>query len=256
VPPVLSIIIPCYNHGVYLKDALQNIEQFKNNELYEVIIVNDGSTDADTLRVLEQLQQQGYTILHQQNLGLAMARNNGIESCKGAYFIPLDADNKIRQAYPEKGIAILDKNPDVAVVYGDAMYFGGKKGIMKSKKFDLLRLLRANYIDACVVARKTAWQQVGGYDKNISPIADWDFHISIAEAGWKLYYVPEILFDYRVRSDSMIRNYAAQYDFCVDYLAKKHSRLYRKWFMYQASLKGQLKLLIRDLWLRVTFRYK
>ncbi|MES1219394.1 MAG: glycosyltransferase family A protein, partial [Bacteroidota bacterium] len=185
MPPVLSIIIPCYNHGEYLKEALQSIEQLKSNEQYEIIIVNDGSTDANTLLILEQLQKQGYTILHQQNQGLATARNNGIESCKGNYFIPLDADNKIRQAYIEKGVSILDKNPDVAIVYGDAMYFGDKSGVMKSRKFDLLRLLRGNYIDACVVARKAAWQQVGGYDKNISPIADWDFNISIAEAGWK-----------------------------------------------------------------------
>lgn len=249
----LSIIIPCYNMGEFLPDAIASVEQCKRNDI-EMLIINDGSTDAATLSLLKELEAKGYNVINQHNQGLAMARNNAIAMCKADYFLPLDADNKIRPAYIEKGLKILDADPSVAVVYGDAQYFGEKKGVWKSRKFDLLTLMRGNYIDACVVARKKAWEQASGYDKNISALADWDFHISAAEAGWKLKYVPEVLFDYRVRNDSMIKTYD-QRDEYVDYIVKKHSKLYRKSFMYQASLKGQLRLLFRDLWLRITGKY-
>jgi glycosyltransferase involved in cell wall biosynthesis len=249
----LSIIIPCYNMGEFLPDAIASVEQYKGNDI-EMLIINDGSTDIATINKLKELEAKGYNVINQQNQGLAMARNNAIAVCKGEYFLPLDADNKIRPAYIEKGIKILDANPETAVVYGDAMFFGEKKGVWKSRKFDLLTLMRGNYIDACVVARKKAWEQVHGYDKNISALADWDFHISVAEAGWNLRYIPEILFDYRVRNDSMIKTYN-QHDEYVDYVVKKHSKIFRKWFMYQASLKGQIRLLFRDLWLRLTGKY-
>lgn len=249
----LSVIIPCYNMGSFLADAIESVEQYKGNNI-EMLIMNDGSTDPETLAILKQLEEKGYNVIHQQNQGLAMARNNAIAQCKGEYYLPLDADNKIRPAYIEKGIAILDANPDVGIVYGDAQYFGEKSGKWKSKKFSMVSLLRGNYIDACVVARKKAWEQTGGYDKNISPLADWEFHISVAEAGWKLHYINEVMFDYRVRNDSMIKTYNQQ-NHHVDYIFKKHSLLYRKWFMYQASLKGQVRLLAKDLWLRVTGKY-
>jgi glycosyltransferase involved in cell wall biosynthesis len=249
----LSVIIPCYNMGAFLMDAVESVQQCKRDDI-EMIIINDGSTDADTILLLDQLERKGFNVIHQRNQGLAMARNNAIAVCKGEYFLPLDADNKIRPAYIEKGIAILDQNPKAGVVYGDSNYFGEKNGRHKSRKFQMVSLLRGNYIDACVVARKKAWEETGGYDKNISPLADWDFHLSVAEAGWHLQYVPEILFDYRIRNDSMIKTYN-QADHHVDFIFKKHSKLYRKWFMYQASLKGQISLLAKDLWLRITGKY-
>src|SRR5262245_33102094 len=116
--PVLSIVIPCYNQGNYLKEALDSVEMYDGNYLYEIIIINDGSTEVDTIRILGELREKGYTILNQNNQGLSMARNNGIAFAKGKFFLPLDADNKIRPAYIEKGIAILEKNSNVGVVYG------------------------------------------------------------------------------------------------------------------------------------------
>lgn len=241
----LSVIIPCYNMGIYLPDAVNSIRTYGKDDI-ETIIVNDGSTDAETLHLLNELETQGINVLHQVNQGLSAARNNGIKIAKGEYYLPLDADNKIRAAYIEKGMEILDKQTDVGIVYGDAMFFGEKTGVWKSQPFDLRRLLIYNYIDACVVARKKAWEQVNGYDVNISPVADWDFNLSVAEAGWKLHYIPEVLFDYRFLSNSMIRTFKNQ-KFCEDYVAKKHGALYRQYFKEQVRLKGKVKYLFPDL---------
>jgi glycosyltransferase involved in cell wall biosynthesis len=232
--------------GKFLGDAVNSVLACQDDRV-ELIIINDGSTDASTLALLQQMQDRGLNIIHQANQGLSTARNNAIKLAKGEYFIPLDADNKIRPDYIEKGIAFLDKHNDAAMVYGDAMLFGEKKGSWKSMPFNLRKLLLYNYIDACAVVRKKAWEQVNGYDATISPVADWDFNLSLAEAGWKLHYVPEILFDYRYLSGSMIRTFTDA-AFCEDYVARKHGALYRKYFKEEVRLKGKIKYFFPDLW--------
>ena len=77
--PLISIIIPCYNHGKYLDDALSSIKKSKENYEVEIIIVNDGSTEKETIEILNNLENQGYFVLNQKNGGLGNARNNGIK---------------------------------------------------------------------------------------------------------------------------------------------------------------------------------
>ncbi len=81
--PVISLIIPCFNHGKYIKEALQSIALCTDTTLYEIIIIDDGSTDAYTVQVLHELEQEGYTVIHQSNQGVSVARNNGIRLSKG-----------------------------------------------------------------------------------------------------------------------------------------------------------------------------
>jgi glycosyltransferase involved in cell wall biosynthesis len=91
--PVISIIIPCYNQGQYILDAISSVEQYPDNSVYEIIIINDGSTDEISITVLKSLEEKGYHVLNQNNQGLSMARNNGIAIAKGKYILPLDADS-------------------------------------------------------------------------------------------------------------------------------------------------------------------
>src|SRR5258708_1495814 len=123
--PILSIIIPCYNHGKYIRDALKSVTACdKSSYHYEIIIVNDGSPEIYTIEVLNQLNVEGYNIINQSNKGLGAARNTGIQKAKGKYILPLDSDNKIKLPYLTTAIDILEKNATIAVVYGDAAYFG------------------------------------------------------------------------------------------------------------------------------------
>ena len=227
--PRASIIIPCYNHGLFLREAIESVEKCPR-DLWELIIVNDGSTDAGTLRVFDELRAEGYRIIDQENRGLGAARNTGIREAAGEYILPLDSDNKIQPEYILTGIDILDTDPEVGVVYGDAEYFGEKTGVWKGRAFDLSELLLKNYIDACAVYRRSIWSDVGGYDANMpyQGLEDWDFWLSAAERKWKFYYIPQVLFDYRVRPDSMINQLQqAGVDEAIDYLSRKHAPLLR-----------------------------
>jgi glycosyltransferase involved in cell wall biosynthesis len=227
----LSVIIPCYNQGEYLLEAISSVQRCQSHDLYELIIVNDGSTDPITQKVLNYLKDRSYLIIDQPNQGLSGARNTGIKSAKGRYILPLDADNKIRETYIYKSIEILDEYPEIGVVYGNAEFFGDKTGLWEIPEFDVNRLVMGNYIDACAVFRKAVWEDCGGYDSQIPNklgYEDWDFWLGAAEKGWKFHHIPEVLFEYRFRNDSMVSgcNIPENRKQLFRYICAKHIGLY------------------------------
>ena len=93
--PQISVVIPCYNQAQYIAECLDSIvaQTFKD---YEVIIVNDGSTD-NSLEIIKQYidRYENFLLLNQSNQGVVFARNNAISKAKGKYIYPLVADDKI-----------------------------------------------------------------------------------------------------------------------------------------------------------------
>jgi glycosyltransferase involved in cell wall biosynthesis len=204
----ISIVIPCYNQGAMLREALASVEQVRNANLLEVIIVDDGSSEAETWKILSELKQTDYRVVPQPNLGLGAARNAGIRLAKGEFILPLDSDNRVRDVYLDEGVSVLKENPSVEVVYADAEYFGERSGRWHVPEFDLLSLIRMNFIDACALYRKNLWEKVGGYDERMPWMGweDWDFWLRAAYHGGTFVHLDKIGFDYRVREDSMIVN--------------------------------------------------
>jgi glycosyltransferase involved in cell wall biosynthesis len=170
--------------------------------------VNDGSTDAFTVDELSKLSNEGYHVINQVNQGLGRTRNNGIKAAKGEYILPLDSDNRIKPEYLYESIKIMDQHPEIAMVYGDAEYFGDVTGRHVIGEFNLQNMMVENHIDACAVYRKSAWEAVGGYDENMPVMGyeDWDMWLNMTFKSYKFHYVPEILFDYRVLGSSMLRS--------------------------------------------------
>lgn len=206
--PRVSIIIPCYNHGQYIREALDSVEKVADKRLYEVIIMNDGSKDTYTIEMMNKLAAEGYHVVNQANQGLGKTRNNGIKLAKGDYILPLDADNRIRPEYIYESIKILDTHPEIAVVYGDSQFFGDKDKRHVVGEFNLQNMMIENQIDACAVYRRSVWEAIGGYDEKmpIMGYEDWDMWMNMAFKNYKFHYIPEILFDYRVLGNSMLRS--------------------------------------------------
>lgn len=229
--PLISIIIPCFNHGQFIDEAIISIEKSGRKD-YELIIINDGSTDEYTNVRLIELKKQGYNIILQKNQGLGKTRNNGIRIATGAYILPLDADNMITPEFLGKALNVFESNPQVSIVYSDRQLFGNSNECINVGEFNLSRLINMNYIDACAIYRKEDWERIGGYDENM-PVQgweDWDFWLSAAEKNLSFYYIPEPLFLYRVLDNSMLQqlNRNTRLNSLIEYIYKKHISLLLK----------------------------
>lgn len=221
--PKLSIIIPCYNLGEYLHEAIDSIMQYPNNNDIEIIIVNDGSTDAHTLAVLVELENKGITVLHQQNMEVAKARNNGIAIAKANYILPLDADNRIKSIYLSESIRLLEERREIDIIYSNKLEFGIRNQELIVCDFDFPKLCYHNYIDNCAVFRKSIWETVNGYDENmpIYGLEDWDFWLRCALRGANFYHLNEIGYEYRIREDSKTAKIKESYNLILNYMYQK-----------------------------------
>lgn len=254
----ISIIIPCYNHGMYIRDAINSVKDIKGVQ-FEIIIVNDGSTDEYTKQVLNELECEGFTVIHQINLGLGAARNAGIQRAKGKYILPLDSDNKVQPEYIFTAIEILENNIS-DIVYGNPEFFGEVESsrLFKPSKFDIYEIFNYNYIDACAVYRKIVWEKNCGYETNM-PFPgheDWEFWINAFKNGFKFEYIDKEFYYYRILSDSMIVNTIKndKHSLNLKYIINKHLDLYICLF-YELNYFKKKKLLEQIKPLRTAIKY-
>src|SRR5437868_13505635 len=212
----VSIVIPCFNQGAMLREALASVEQVRNANLLEVIIVDDGSSEVETSKILSEAQEAGYSVVSQPNRGPGAARNTGIRLAKGEFILPVDSDNRVRDVYLNRGVSLLKNNPSVGVVYANIQYFGERSGRWHVPEFNLLSLIRMNFIDTCALYRRKLWEELGGYDEKmlLMGVEDWDFWLRLACHGATFAHLDEIGFDYRVRKDSLIVK-AVGFDYCL-----------------------------------------
>lgn len=228
--PKISVIIPCYNYGGFLMEAVESVlkQTFRD---FEVIIVDDGSTDAETLSVLQGIEKQypEIKIIRQNNSGPAGARNRGIKSSRGEFFLPLDADDTIEPEMLEKCYEEIVKNPKLGMVYTWVHFFGNDEAIWKSGEYNFYDFLYSNQATVSALVRKCAWEDVGGYDENMRDgYEDWEFWINLGKAGWFGKLIREPLFNYRRHGTSITSGAELKHDAIVRYIRTKHSDLFSK----------------------------
>ncbi len=196
--PQISVITPCYNHGKYILEMLESLyNQTSSN--FEVIIVNDGSTD-NTKEILDNIKDNRVKIFHTPNGGPAAARNSAIRNASADYIFNLDADDKIAPTLLEKAYNIIttDTNNNIGIVYCDAIYFGEREGRFELESYSIEKILNNNVIPSVALIRKIDWERVGGYSNKLKfGCEDWDFWLSIIETGRDVVHLKEPLLYYR-----------------------------------------------------------
>ncbi|MDM8553171.1 glycosyltransferase [Desulfococcaceae bacterium HSG7] len=227
--PKVSVIIPCYNQGHYVDEAVDSVLEQTYND-FEIIIVNDGSTDKFTADLLNSYQKPETKVIHKTNQGLASARNNGIKAAQGEYILPLDADDKIGKEYLAEAVKVLDNNPGIGIVYCNAEVLGkaGKKWALP--EYSLEEMLIDNIIFCSSFFRRKDWEEIGGYDPEMKyGWEDYDFWLALIEKGLLVYKIPLVLFFYRTVAESMVRSKAKQQK--IETFVKiyhKHPKLFQK----------------------------
>lgn len=205
--PLVTVVIPCYNYAHLLPEAVRSVvDQTYPN--WELVIVNDGSPD-DTLSVAEDLiaryPQHAIRLIDQPNSGQpAIARNRGIVEARGEFILPLDADDRLAPTMLESCAALLVKNPQLDIVYPDAVYFEDSRTFRSnSGVFQAEALRSANQLPVCSMYRRRVWETLNGYRTNVKGYEDWDFWLGALEHGFQAQRHPEPLFYYRSNRDGL-----------------------------------------------------
>jgi len=229
--PLVSVIMPCYNDGCYLEETVESLRQQTYKHI-ELIIIDDGSDDAKTLQVLERIDFPALRVIHARHGYPAAARNLGVAQARGKYLLPLDADDKIAPDYIQKAMDVLEREPEVGVVYSRADFFGDVEDSWELPDFDVHHMLIDNIVFVSSLMRRSVFDSVGGFDESmVHGIEDYDFFLSVIEKGWKFHRLPEVMFHYRVKSGSRSMQFASSqaiYRSTYRMLYTKHRELYHE----------------------------
>jgi glycosyltransferase involved in cell wall biosynthesis len=202
--------------GAYLPETLASLAA-QDYRRTEVIVVNDGSTDPTALEVWAQMQAvyPQFRYVTQDNQGLGGARNAGLAVAKGEFFVPVDADNIARPDMVTRFVRALERNPDVSVATCYFLAFEHSADIAAGKFPYAYRpcggpfvaaALRNVYGDANAMSRTAALRSVGGYETDKDTTCeDWEMYVKLVGQGHRIDVVPEYLFYYRHRPESLLR---------------------------------------------------
>lgn len=251
--PLVSIIVPCYNQGQYLTEALESV-QVQTYSNWECVIVDDGSTDNSKEVALPYCNRdKRFKYIYQENQGPSVARNNAIKNSHGEYILPLDGDDKIHKDYVNHAVKILNMNKGVKIVYSQAELFGNASGEWIMEDFHTDSFLVRNCIFCTAMFRRKDYDQTKGYNPNMREgLEDWDFWLSLLEKGGKVYKIPHIYFFYRIKGYSRnisslqkdiykkllitaVSNHPALYQKQYSFLLEKYNKLQKDLSYYKNS---------------------
>jgi glycosyltransferase involved in cell wall biosynthesis len=205
--PAISVIVPCHNYGIYLKECIHSII-LQTFTAWELIIVNDGSTDTThevALGLLAEFPSHYISYVNQPQSGIVQPRNRGVGMARGEYILPLDADDMIAPQFLEKTHALLSSRPDLGFVSTKALFFGDINKIWPRAAFNPHQLFIKNQQGNTTLYRKEMWQDVGGYTESmIHGYMDWEFWIKCVKHGWTGEQIDEPLYFYRRKNDSIV----------------------------------------------------
>ncbi len=229
---LVSIVIPCFNDGEYLQQAIDSALS-QTYPYIEVIVVDDGSNDPQTIAVIKELEASEIQVLHTPHAGPACARNTAIEKAQGQYILPLDADDWIEARYIEKAVGILKEKPEIGIVYSRAELFGEKQGEWSLPEFDIGSMLVDNCIFATSLFRKRDWEDAGGFCTELKyGLEDYDFWLSLLEQGKQVHRLDDVCFHYRIKSASRSSGFAENWgrmNQTYQQIYHRHKRIYREY---------------------------
>lgn len=219
--PLVSIVIPCYNHEQFVKDSIQSVidQTYQNIEL---IIIDDGSKDS-SVEIIEKMlpacEQRfvRFEFRNRPNKGLSATLNESIAWSKGKYFAALASDDIILKNKINLQVKYMEENPKTTAVFGSANYIDENNNIktldqLKQQEyvFDKIFLNECQFYAPTQLMRKSTLDEVGGYDPDIL-VEDWYMWLKMAEKG-SVYCLSDTFANYRIHSNNTTKNSKFIYD--------------------------------------------
>jgi glycogen synthase len=223
----ITVVIPCFNHGRFLLESVERALGQQGGPP-RVMVVDDGSTDEETQRVLTELPD-GVEVIRQENAGVAAARNTGFERSGTELVLQVDADDRLTPDALDVLRPPLASRPHVGYCYGQMELIGAWSGVLRFPDYDPYILLHRSIAGAALgLVRRECWEQAGGFDSAIAGYEDWDFCLSALERGWRGLQVPRVTYEYRKHEHSGEELHRRQYRAVYRQLRAKHADLFAK----------------------------
>lgn len=234
--PLVTVIVPCFNHGLYLPDCMASIAR-QTYKPIETIVVDDGSTDAETLTALDMLERQrcATVVRLQTNRGPGAARNAAIERACGRYVLPVDADNLLLpSAIADLVEQLSAAGEQIGFVYPNLQFFGNRTDYLEATSYNLHALLGENQCDTSSLIDREVFDHGFRYAEDIGLAhEDWDFVLTLAENG--IYGEPARAKTLLSRKHGFTRSDLVAAGVEMDHVAQRHPRL----FGSRARIKGE-----------------
>ena len=194
--PLVSILMPIYNYGNRINQTLKSVfnQDYTN---YEIILVDDGSTDEYIKLKLKQLENlDRVKVVYKENGGPSSARNEAFKHSSGDFILPLDSDDMIQPDYIKSCVNILSRNKNISPVYCDTHHVGQIQGVEQRPEWSKERLIQGPFIVNCSMFHRDAFEKVNGYDESLIGWEDYDMWIRMMKIGYEGRRVPKPLFIY------------------------------------------------------------
>ncbi len=217
--PIVTIAISSYNHEKYIEQCLNSVLK-QTYPAIELLVIDDGSTD-DTPNIIQKMSEQhGFYFERQFNKGLTRTLNKALAMAKGKYFAPLGSDDMIFPNKTQIQVDVLEKDDSIAVCGGNIIEVD-QDGKQRKKQafhsyrelnFDDLLLNRKPGLPApTLMLRTDCFRDLGGYNTEIR-LEDLYSQLLLAQNGYKLVGVDEVLSYYRVHSTNTYKNFQFMVD--------------------------------------------
>jgi len=214
--PLVSVVVPYFELDAFVEETLRSVAA----QLYpsvELVLVVDGSLRHEDGPVLARAEELGATVVTQVNSGLGASRNLGISQAQGTYVLPLDADDLLAPDFVERCVDVLERDSSVAYVTTWVRYIRPDGTPVQAVDAgwtpygNWSRLIERNNVGGTcsAVFRRSLFDDGHLYSQELTSYEDWLHYLELHDAGHYGAVIPERLFSYRVRDDSMMRRIGA-----------------------------------------------
>jgi GT2 family glycosyltransferase len=252
-PVDVTIIIPCYNYGDHVAEAIQSALK-QTVQPKQIIVINDGSTDTSLDEINKFKGNPIVTIVDKKNEGVIAAKNLGIKMSKTYWTMFLDADDLIDEDTLRTMLKSVDLDGRVDVIYSDMKLFGNVRDYFRARPFQAHTFLAQNYINNTTLINTTSLKRTGGYKQEMAGgLEDWELYVTLFEQGARFRYIPQPLVHYRQHSGAITSRNTQLQDVEIgrkhfELIRSLHPGCYRKYnskLRYGVRIINSLYLLFR-----------
>lgn len=240
--PLVSIVIPCYNHDKFVQDSIQSVID-QTYENIELIIIDDGSKDSSVAKIKEMIELcekrfNRFEFRSRANIGLSATLNEALEWCQGKYFSAIASDDIMLKDKTAIQLSFLEQNDDIAAIFGGVKIIDNNNLELnkrvteeRSYSFEEIIMHKHDLPAPTQMARLDLIKKIGGYNSNLF-IEDWYMLLKLSQNG-SIFYVSQIFALYRQHDSNISKNLRKMHQGRLDVL-----HIFNNEDIYQKALKN------------------